>query len=87
MSEQLLIILKRKLEDFAASGAVNVEVKRNALKEELQFYVLNFIYHHPEYSQWLMYGGSALRIGHGPERMSVGLDFEIAHAITKKVFR
>lgn len=84
MSEQILTALKRKLEDLSAYGEVDVETKRNVLKEELQFYFLNFIYHHPEYSQWIMYGGSALRIIHGLDRMSVDLDFEISHVITKK---
>jgi len=31
-----------------------------------------------------MYGGSALRIIHGLDRMSVDLDFEISHAVTDK---
>jgi len=31
-----------------------------------------------------MYGGSALRIIHGLDRMSVDLDFEVPHAITEK---
>lgn len=84
MSEQILTTLQRKLEDLSAYGEVDVETKRNALKEELQFYVLNFIYHHPEYSKWIMYGGSALHICHGLDRMSVDLDFEVAHAITEK---
>jgi len=84
MSEQILTTLKRKLEDISAYGEVDAETKRNALKEELQFYVLNFIYHHPEYSKWIMYGGSALRIIHDIDRMSVDLDFEIAHTITEK---
>lgn len=83
MSEQILSTLKRKLEDLSAYGEIDAETKRNALKEELQFYVLNFIYHHPEYSKWIMYGGSALRIIHDLDRMSVDLDFEISHAITK----
>src|SRR3989338_6808547 len=84
MSEQILTILKRKLDDLSAYGGINAETRRNALKEELQFYVLNFIYHHLEYSKWIMYGGSALRIIHGLDRMSVDLDFEISHSITKK---
>lgn len=84
MSEQILIILKRKLDNIAAFDRTDAETRRNALKEELQFYVLNFIYHHPEYNRWIMYGGSALRIIHGLDRMSVDLDFEISHAITKK---
>ncbi len=84
MSEQILATLKRKLDDLSAYGEVDAETKRNALKEELQFYVLNFIYHHPEYGKWIMYGGSALRICHELDRMSVDLDFEVAHTITEK---
>ena len=84
MSEQIITTLKRKLEDLVAYGELDAETKRNALKEELQFYVLNFIYHHPEYSKWIMYGGSAIRIIHGLDRMSVDLDFEVSHAITEK---
>lgn len=85
MSEQILTILKRKLDDLTAYGSLDAETRRNALKEELQFYILNFIYHHPEYNSWIMYGGSSLRIIHGLDRMSVDLDFEISHAITEKL--
>lgn len=84
MSEQISTILKRKLDDLAAYGGLDAETRRNALKEELQFYVLNFIYHHPEYNSWIMYGGSSLRIIHGLDRMSVDLDFEVSHTITEK---
>jgi len=84
MSEQILTTLKRKLDDLVAYGELDAETRRNALKEELQFYALNFIYHHPEYNKWTMYGGSALRIIHGLDRMSVDLDFEVSHAITEK---
>lgn len=84
MSEQILATLKRKLDDLAAYGEVDAATRRNALKEELQFYALNFIYHHPEYNKWIMYGGSALRIIHGIDRLSVDLDFEVAQATTEK---
>ncbi len=84
MSEQIITTLKRKLDDLAAYGELDAETRRNALKEELQFYALHFIYHHPEYNKWIMYGGSALRIVHGLDRMSVDLDFEVSHAITEK---
>jgi predicted nucleotidyltransferase component of viral defense system len=84
MSEQLSAILKRKLDDLTAYSGIDAETRRNALKEELQFRVLNFIYHHPEYSDWIMYGGSALRIVHELNRMSVDLDFEVPHAVTEK---
>jgi Nucleotidyl transferase AbiEii toxin, Type IV TA system len=82
MNDQIRIALKRKLDDLSSEGVVEVETQRNALKEELQYYVLNFIYHHAEYSTWTMYGGSALRICHRLDRMSVDLDFEVTHPIT-----
>jgi hypothetical protein len=87
MSEQIIAALKRKLDSLAAYVDLDAETKRNALKEELQFYVLNFIYHHPEYSKWVMYGGSALRIIHDLNRMSVDLDFEVPHVITEKFLK
>lgn len=83
MTNQLLLQLKNKLDNLSVYGPVDPEVKRNALKEELQFYVLNFIYHHPVYNSWIMYGGSSLRICHGLNRMSVDLDFEIPHPGTE----
>ena len=54
MSEQILTTLKRKIDDLAAYGELDAETRRNALKEELQFYALNFVYHHQEYSKWIM---------------------------------
>ncbi len=74
-------MLKEKIENMMARGTFDAETLRNVLKEELQFYVLNFICHHPEYSNWIMYGGSALRICHELDRMSVDLDFEVTHKI------
>lgn len=82
MNNQIILTLQRKLEDLNAYGEVQAETQRNALKEELQFYVLNFIYHHTEYSRWIMYGGSALRICHGLDRMSVDLDFEVGQPVS-----
>jgi len=87
MSEQILVTLKKKLDDLSIYGEVDAETKRNSLKEELQFYVLNFIYNHPEYSKWIMYGGSALRICHGIDRMSVDLDFEVSCEITEELLK
>ena len=82
MSERLTAILKHKLDDLSAYGGIDAETRRNALKEELHYYILNFIYHHSEYGEWIMYGGSALRIIHGLDRMSVDLDFEVTDAVT-----
>jgi predicted nucleotidyltransferase component of viral defense system len=84
MSEQISTILKRKLDDLSTYDGIDAETRRNALKEELQFYVLNFIYHHSEYDKWIMCGGSALRIIHGLDRMSVDLDFEVSHPVADK---
>lgn len=84
MSEQIRAVLKRKLDELGPQGGVDASTGRNALKEELQFYVLNFIYHHSEYNRFIMYGGSALRIIHGLDRMSVDLDFEVPYVITEK---
>lgn len=83
MNNQLLIMLNNKLDDLIASGVKDADVLRSALKEELQYYVLNFIYRHPVYSSWIMYGGSALRICHDLDRMSVDLDFEINNSVTE----
>jgi len=83
MSEQITTVLKRNLDNLSTYSGLDAETLRNALKEDLQFYVLNFIYHHPEYNKWIMYGGSALRIIHGLDRMSVDLDFEVSQAVTE----
>jgi len=82
MNNQIIFTLQRKLKELSSFGEIDAETKRNALKEELQFFVLNFIYHHSDYSQWTMYGGSALRICHGLDRMSVDLDFEVNHSVS-----
>jgi predicted nucleotidyltransferase component of viral defense system len=82
MSKQISEILKRKLDGLSAYGGIDAETRRNAVKEELQLYVLNFVYHHSEYGKWIMYGGSALRIIHGLDRMSVDLDFEVSYPVT-----
>ncbi|GEM_PF-280660 len=83
MSEQIIAILKNELDELARYGKLSADVSQNKLKEALQYYVLDFIYHHPEYSKWVMYGGSALRIIHGLDRMSVDLDFEVADEVDK----
>lgn len=83
MSDQITAILKRELDELARYGVLSANVRQNKCKEALQYYVLDFIYHHPEYSKWVMYGGSALRIIHGLDRMSVDLDFEVANGVDK----
>lgn len=82
MDNQIIEALKKKLETITANEGANAEVQRNAIKEELQYYLLNFIYNHSKYGNWIMYGGSALRICHDLNRMSVDLDFEVHQKIT-----
>ena len=77
-------MLKSTTDNLSNHRGLNGETRRNILKEELQLYVLNFIYNHQQYNEWIMYGGSALRIIHDLDRMSVDLDFEIPHRITPK---
>ncbi len=76
MEDILTARLKQKIKEIKKE-IPNALVQRNIIKEELHYYVLNFIYNHPEYSKWTMYGGSVLRICHNLDRMSVDLDFEI----------
>jgi hypothetical protein len=87
MNNQIILQLKSIINETSTRGALDAETKRNILKEELQYYVLNFIYHHSEYSNWTMYGGSALRICHGLDRMSVDLDFEISEDINEEFIK
>ena len=51
MNNQIITVIKNKLEEVSApDGPIGAEIKRNSAKEILQYYVLNFIYHHPKYS-------------------------------------
>lgn len=76
MANYITLAIKRRFDELELDGVVSADTRRNAIKEELQYYVLSFIYHHPKYKEWTMYGGSALRICYGLNRMSVDLDFE-----------
>lgn len=82
MENPIVVALKQKIDVLKARGISDAETLRNAAKEELQYYVLDFVFHHPKCSVWTMYGGSALRICHGLDRMSVDLDFEIDRVCT-----
>ena len=83
MNDQILTVLKARLDGLSTYGVSisDPETRLNSPKEELQFYVLDFIFHHPEYNKWIMYGGSALRICYDLDRMSVDLDFEVSHKV------
>jgi len=69
--EKLGNVVKERRDEGTPDSAVI-----NALKEELQYAVLDFIYNHRAYSHLIMYGGTLLRIGYGLTRMSEDLDFQ-----------
>jgi len=77
MESILIKNLKAKVQELKRMGVTDSDSQINSIKQELQAYVLNFIYHDSEYKDWVMYGGSLLRFAHGLSRMSVDLDFEV----------
>lgn len=54
----------------------NKDFLRNLLKEELQVFVLNFIYTSPKYKNLIFTGGTCLRKFYGLPRISEDLDFD-----------
>lgn len=58
----------------------------NAIKEELQYPVLDFVYNSKAYSHLIMYGGTLLRIAHELPRMSEDLDFQTVEKFDFKKF-
>lgn len=58
----------------------------NALKEELQYPVLDFVYNSKKYSHLVMYGGTLLRIAYALPRMSEDLDFQTAEKFDLEEF-
>ena len=51
---------------------------RNLVKEEVQNYILNFVYQDPEYQNLIFTGGTCLRKLYGIDRLSEDLDFDYA---------
>jgi predicted nucleotidyltransferase component of viral defense system len=49
---------------------------RNLIKEELQNYILNFVYANKEYNNLIFTGGTCLRKVYGINRLSEDLDFD-----------
>ena len=67
--------LKQIVIERRSAGAPDT-ITLNALKEELHYVVLDFIYNSRTYSHLVMYGGTLLRIAYGLPRMSEDLDFQ-----------
>lgn len=80
MDSALTKLLKAKV-DSLKKERVREDAIINSLKEELQYYVLDYIYNSKKYSSFFMYGGSLLRIGYDLSRMSEDLDFQTAEKI------
>ncbi|MEI7603970.1 MAG: nucleotidyl transferase AbiEii/AbiGii toxin family protein [bacterium] len=80
MNDILTINIKNLIIDLKSKG-YRGEVIINAVKEHLQYYVLNFIYNNRKYSSLVMYGGTLLRICYGLDRMSEDLDFQTSEKI------
>ncbi len=83
MDNTLLLSLRKIVDDLKEDG-VRDDAIQIALKDELQYYVLDFVYNSPKYSHLIMYGGSLLRIAHGLDRMSEDLDFQSNEEVNKK---
>jgi len=75
MDNILITHLKTKIKELQ-EAKIRDNAILIALKEELQYYVLDFVYNSKKYSGLTMYGGSLLRIGYGLNRMSEDLDFQ-----------
>ncbi|OGZ27957.1 MAG: hypothetical protein A2365_02800 [Candidatus Nealsonbacteria bacterium RIFOXYB1_FULL_40_15] len=60
----------------AKASGKNRFLVRNLVKEEIQNYILNFVYQNPVYQQLIFTGGTALRKLYGLDRLSEDLDFD-----------
>jgi predicted nucleotidyltransferase component of viral defense system len=69
--EKLKNLAKERREEGTPENAII-----NAMKEEIQYAVLDFIYNNRAYYHLVMYGGTLLRIGYNLPRMSEDLDFQ-----------
>lgn len=77
--------LKNVVSTLRAQGTPDSAII-NALKEELQYPVLDFVYNSKEYSHLIMYGGTLLRIAYALPRMSEDLDFQTAEKFDLEEF-
>lgn len=59
---------------------------RNLIKEELQNYLLNFVFTSPRYNQLIFTGGTCLRKVYGLNRLSEDLDFDYLDTFSPQDF-
>jgi predicted nucleotidyltransferase component of viral defense system len=70
-------MLIQDLKEIAKNGeGKNQFYIRNLVKEEVQNYILNFIYQDSEYQNLIFTGGTCLRKLYGIDRLSEDLDFD-----------
>ncbi|MBI5754808.1 nucleotidyl transferase AbiEii/AbiGii toxin family protein [Candidatus Peregrinibacteria bacterium] len=60
------------------------EIIKNHLKEDLQLFILDFLYCHKKYQHLIFTGGSCLRLCYGLNRLSEDLDFDSEEFVDKK---
>lgn len=76
MAESTLIAKLKRISNEQKALGLTDDVVINVLKQELQYYILDFVYNSTKYAKFVMYGGTLLRIGYGLSRMSEDLDFQ-----------
>jgi predicted nucleotidyltransferase component of viral defense system len=67
-------------------GTIKPLYLRNLLKEEVQNYILNFVYNNKEYKKLIFTGGTCLRKLYGLPRLSEDLDFDFIGTFDIGVF-
>lgn len=76
MLENIIIKKLQRISDELKLTGKSEDIIVNILKQELQYYILDFVYNHSKYSSFVMYGGTLLRIVYRLSRMSEDLDFQ-----------
>ena len=70
-------VLKNRIREYAPANAVEQE---NVLQELMQHYVLASLSRAGMFSEAIFHGGTFLRVIHGTNRFSEGLDFLLKNA-------
>lgn len=80
-------MLQNSIQNIISSNeGPNPGYLRNLIKEELQNYILQFVYTSPQYNTLLFTGGTCLRKVYGINRLSEDLDFDYENSIDIQTF-
>ncbi len=82
----MLIPILKKIVEEQKNSNISEDRILISIKEELQHYILNFIYNSKNYNHLIMYGGTLLRIVHGLPRMSEDIDLQTSSKIDTRQF-